>query len=115
VAAASRAYRHARSQRSPTPALDVLRIALQVVVQPTVDLTAAREHLAECNALVQDEDAPGYNSGPVLDNAIAAVCYCLEGALGFDNDAYLWTATQAHEAVDYLAHTALRSWSGSAP
>jgi len=86
-----------------------LRAALAALTQQDLDPTALQRHLASCDALSQYEDDASYTSNPVLDNAISATCYCLEGAINEEPEAFVWAAMQAHEAVDYLAHTALHA------
>lgn len=83
-----------------------LRVALAVLSDHTTGPAVLRPLLDRCDGLVQDEDADGYDSDPVADNAVVATCYALEAALG-DEEAALWAATQAHETVDYMAHTEL--------
>ncbi len=83
-----------------------LRTALVALADPATGVAALQSLLGKCEGLVQDEDAEDYDSDPVADNAVVATCYALEAALG-DQEAVIWAATQAHEAVDYMAHSEL--------
>lgn len=63
-----------------------------------------RSRLSHIERYVPNEDDPWNAFAPLVENAVRTVIYFGRSVMQESPDSAVWTATQCHEAIDYIVH-----------